>query len=454
MAINYESPGAVSNISEEYGRLQQNNLRAEFSLKQEEAKAAASARAQANANQVSEMNSRVNMAEESNRVHVAGQSAQMQASMNERMGMQESSQNFQREQRQQDFSYADSIRLQNLQQGKAYIASEVDNGNISQEEANTMLTQLDGRVGALQFAQTQTQQRHQQQQDNLRAQQAAQEATIFNRNAAFHARSLPERTSELLDPTIEAEVRSRLDPNGEANEDDAAFNRRVAQEVRKAGGATRVFESAPGHFHPLESVQSRQQQGETGAPRPMTEAQVATLHTRTLHDVNNDPDWIGKPQSQRETEAARRVALARQAASGSGQQLLPPRPLPTDDNTPLHELPADQREIMLGFNSDHAVLLGPNSRLSADEKTEAGKDIRRGVALFRAFGQAGSMPQQEQREFLAIVRRLDQLTGRSHNPGHPTGRPAAATPPGSARPGAAVFPDTDPPGVSVSDLTR
>ncbi len=178
-----------------------------------------------------------------------------------------------------------------------------------------------------------------------------------------------------------------------------------------------------GGFH---TVIRPRQQGDTSQPRPLSAAQTAGFRRSAEMAVARDPDFIGKPPAERAREVERRFQdWTRQPGA---ENLAPPRPIELPDDAPLSRLPADQRGIVMGFNADEAQLLGQQSVLNDQEKSEARQDLTRARQLFRQFGQANSMPAQERSEFLGLVRRLDQLTGRVHDPMHPNGRPGRQRP--------------------------
>lgn len=194
----------------------------------------------------------------------------------------------------------------------------------------------------------------------------------------------------------------------------------------------RWAQTAPGRWEPAASADPRQQRqtGGSGEPRPLTAAQTAGLRRSAEQAVRRDPAFIGKPEA--EITRAIQERVQRWTAEPGADTLTPPRPIDLPDDAPLSQLPADQRGILRGLNADQAALTGPNSRLNPDEKTELTADIARFRSLFRQFGQVSSMPATERTEFLAIARRLDELTGRHRGPGarqtpEPASAPAASS---------------------------
>lgn len=390
MAITYQPPEAFdASVSQAYGALQQQNLRSEYQLKVAEARAAAAARDQANANQVSGQNAQVNIDEANNQLKSGVASAQNQTSIEE-AGMREQGQ---MQRQANEFNYADNLRLQNLQQQRSMIANDPTLGD---DERASLRSMMDPSISALTFRQKQTQIQQERAQTDRIQHQTAQMTTMQGLNDQFRARMLPNATVQHRDD--EGNLIAITHPDGR------------------------------GGFHTIQIRQQNPTGNSASETRPLTAAQTAGFRRSAETSVARDPAFIGKPQPEidREVEARFRRWTRQQGAS----ETLPPRPIELPDNAPLSRLPADQRGILRGLNADQAVLTGANSRLTADEKTEVNTDIARFRELFRQFGQVASMPPLEKSEFLAIARRLDELTGRSR-----AGAPRQTAPqagPGSA----------------------
>lgn len=374
MPITYEPASPLGgSIAEDYGQLQQQNKRSEFQLKVAEAQAQAHARDQANANQVSQMNAQVNMASEHNRLQSEAQTAQMQTGMNER----QMSVDAQAAHQQREFNYADNLRLQNLQQQRSMIENQSD---LSESERADLLRQMDPNISALKFRQQQTQMQQEKQQTQRMMHQNAQAATIQSLNADAQAQGALGRVVNLQD-----DQGNDLGPH--------------------------QWDMQHGRYDPLPVTATR---GGSGAgatasqgPRPMSEAQIATLRRGYERDVRSDPSFIGKPQGEIDVEVARRVALARQTASG--EQLEPARPITATTPEQIAALPADQRSQIRLLPIVQNEILHAGSGMTEEQQQEARRDVSRGEQLFRQYGSTAAMPFAERREFHGILENLQAM---------------------------------------------
>lgn len=286
MAITYEAPQPVgSSIAEEYGRLTQQNRRAEFSLKQAEAQAAAHARDQANANEISKMNAQVNMAEEENRLRSQAQTAQNQTGVNEKqMGIDAQAASQQRE-----FNYADGIRLQNLQQQRSMIENTQD---LSPEQKREMMLMVDPNISALQLRQRQTQMQQEREQTTRLQHQNAQATALQSLN------------NNVLSQNAAGQVRRLTDDQGNdlgPHQWDMQHGRwELIQSPRsQAGGSQEITPAIAARF--VTSARSEQER----------EIRLAAQQGRPA------PEWAANPQL-RQQDATRRVNEMRRDHSGSG----------------------------------------------------------------------------------------------------------------------------------------
>ncbi len=322
-----------------------------------------------------------------------------------KFALQESSQNHQEymarlqaELNNTQLNQAEDIRRQRLERQVEYIQANSGEGRpYSAEDGRNMITQLRTGLDPLQERLRRSQQTHVELQNVQLMDANARAHTTQAMNDRFAAQTLPDATVRHYDDDGSLVAISRPDGHG------GFHDITVSSAGRNASG-----------------------------PRPMSENQLASLSMRISRDIHNDPAWMSKPPSEQDAEILRRFNQERQRAQGSGGQeaLMPARPITLPDDAPLSRLPADQRGVLRGLNADSAALLdSPNSRLTNDEKTEVRTDISRFRALYRQYGLVAAMPPTERSEFLAIARRLDELTGRHRGPG----RPAPETSPAPQR---------------------
>lgn len=306
---------------------------------------------------------------------------------------------------QTQLNQAEQMRLQRLDRQIEYVqANSGSGGQYTPQEAQEMIGDL--RMGR----------------DPL--QSRAQRAQILQHQW---------QTQQIMTQEAQAATRAKL-TSRYANGEGPLFH------TDEESGQRFYLDSLSGNWTPVRAEGGRSGAG-SSTPRPLTANQTAGLRRSAERAVAMDPAFIGKPQADIDREVNAR--FQRWTSEPGAENLVPPRPIDVPDNTPLSAIPADQRGILRGLNADQAVLTGPNSRLSADERTELNADIAKFRSLFRQFGQISSMPPTERSEFLAIARRLDELTGRQRGPGQRPPevevRPREASPPNNTSPSESPF---------------
>lgn len=101
---------------------------------------------------------------------------------------------------QQELSQGEKLRLQKLQQAKAYVQEQVDAGQLTASEGADLMTQLNTGINPLVNRQARSQMLHQEMQNKLLQEQAAKQAAMDQMNRSFMAKGFAERVGTWTDP--------------------------------------------------------------------------------------------------------------------------------------------------------------------------------------------------------------------------------------------------------------
>lgn len=192
------SPLGNSNVSYEYGKMQQSNQNVQFRQQAQQAAwqqgdrmASLQAQAQAQAQQQAQFEASQQPSQRDmylNDQHAAQTSNNINQQIQGQMAEQ-----------QQRFTQADELRLQRLQAGRSALTAAVSSGAITQQDADQAMPFITAETGALEVLRTQEQNRLTRQQENRTAQLSAAAAARARADEKHLAQGGPE-THDIRNP--------------------------------------------------------------------------------------------------------------------------------------------------------------------------------------------------------------------------------------------------------------
>lgn len=210
--------------------------------------------------------------------------------------------------RNQDITQKEAMRLQHLQAGLADIDQAQAAGVLTPQQADEARYSIRMPLDQLKSKQMLTEQRHMEAQTKALEEQAKRQSAIAQKEMSFMAKTAQERTGEIINPVVLAQVKQELTAAGLGNMPFGAFEGLAAQEARKRpGGVEHWFQTSPGNWE--KAFESGKDGG--GVDKGF-EAEMK--HYETDHKV-----WLAHQKAYDEAIARERKQLERFYASNEAQ---------------------------------------------------------------------------------------------------------------------------------------
>ena len=311
-------------------------------------------------------------------------------------------------------SWGEQKEMQQSEEGLAAVLGDETLTAQEKEEARQLYGQ---RLNPLRVRQARADAHHRQLMDQRVQEQLATQTAHERTRMQMLQMSPGDRFSEYMDPQLEQQVVDEMLARSPGVEEGLAratpgFEDEVRREVRRRGGYMRFWTDPSGRPHVLNEGRSEE---DRSAVTPQMRQHAVDAVRREIDQRRRDslnPETFRPPGLD---EQQRMVDEYLQLANPQVQRSQPPpretaRPVARD--VPLADLPADQRRTMEGFQQYLQQINARNSPLGDDQARQLTRDAERAREMYVRFGSIPAMPAEQRREFVAIMRAVDEAARR------------------------------------------